>query len=123
MSGREPRGGAVSTAGEGDTDQSEVFAFLADPRNWGASGPLERADTHGAVVFLGADKALKVKRAVAFPFMDFSTLDKRHAASSTRSRSTAPTRRASISRSSRSCAAPTAASVSAARASRSNGRC
>ncbi|HET9149398.1 MAG TPA: hypothetical protein VFO61_02870, partial [Alphaproteobacteria bacterium] len=41
---------------------------------------MERIDTHGAVVFLVGDRAYKLKRAVAFPYMDFSTLAKRLAA-------------------------------------------
>lgn len=54
-------------------DQSEVAAFLADPRSWGVDR-VERIDTHGAMVFLAGDRAYKLKRAVKFPFMDFSTL-------------------------------------------------
>ena len=59
-------------------DQSEIFDFLADPGTHG--GPVRRIDTHGAVVFLAGENAWKVKRAVRFPFMDFSTLAKRKAA-------------------------------------------
>ena len=39
-----------------------------------------RIDTHGASVFLDGDRALKIKRAVKFPFLDYSTLEKRKAA-------------------------------------------
>jgi hypothetical protein len=39
-----------------------------------------RIDTHGAAVFLAGKNVYKVKRAVRFPFMDFSTLDKRRRA-------------------------------------------
>ena len=38
---------------------------------------MERFDTHGAMVFLAGSRAYKVKRAVKFPYMDFSTLAKR----------------------------------------------
>jgi aminoglycoside phosphotransferase family enzyme/predicted kinase len=41
---------------------------------------VERIDTHGAVVFLAGNRAYKLKRAVAFPYMDFSTPAKRLAA-------------------------------------------
>src|SRR5450631_2740215 len=61
--------------------QEEVLAFLADPATYG--GGLEkvrRIDTHAASVFLAGDRALKVKRAVRFPFLDYSTLAKRRAA-------------------------------------------
>ncbi len=61
-------------------DQSEVFAFLADPATHALGGKVTRIDTHGAVVFLADADAYKVKRAVFFPFMDFSTLEKRRAA-------------------------------------------
>lgn len=61
-------------------DQSAVFDLLADPATHGLTRPVERIDTHGAVVFLAGDDAYKVKRAVKFPFMDFSTLKKREAA-------------------------------------------
>jgi uncharacterized protein len=61
-------------------DQSEVFAFLADPATHGLSTPVKRIDTHGAAVFLAGKDVYKVKKAVRFPFMDFSTLDKRQQA-------------------------------------------
>ncbi|WP_035714550.1 AAA family ATPase [Azorhizobium doebereinerae] len=61
-------------------DQGAVFAFLADPATHGGTAPVVRIDTHGAAVFLVGDDAYKVKRAVDFPFMDFSTLEKRRAA-------------------------------------------
>jgi aminoglycoside phosphotransferase family enzyme/predicted kinase len=57
--------------------QEAVFRFLADPKTHRPSGPVERVDTAGAVVFLAGADAYKVKRAVKFPFMDLSTLDKR----------------------------------------------
>lgn len=66
-------------------DQDEIFAFLAKPSTYGlddtAKNSIKRIDTHGAVVFLAGPDAYKVKRAVFFPFMDFSTLEKRHGAS------------------------------------------
>src|SRR4029078_11669292 len=56
-----------------------VFAFLSDPATHGVGGPVTRIDTHAAAVFLACEHAYKVKRAVRFPFMDFSTLDRRRA--------------------------------------------
>jgi uncharacterized protein len=57
--------------------QESVFAFLTDP----ATHPhAHRIDTHAASVFLEGDRALKIKRAVRFPFLDYSTLEKRKAA-------------------------------------------
>ncbi|MDJ1156687.1 AAA family ATPase [Chelatococcus sp. SYSU_G07232] len=62
------------------SDQGEVLAFLGDPRSHGLTEPVRRIDTHGAVVFLAGENAYKVKRAVRYPFMDFSTLERRRAA-------------------------------------------
>ncbi len=55
-------------------DQSAVFAFLADPATHGLENEIKRIDTHGAVVFLASEDVYKLKRAVKFPFMDYSTL-------------------------------------------------
>ena len=63
----------------GLTSQQAVFDFLADPAAHGG-GPVTRIDTHAASVFLAGARALKVKRAVRFPFLDYSTLAKRKAA-------------------------------------------
>ena len=60
--------------------QAEVFRFLADPRTHGLNEPVKRIDTAGAVVFLAGPDVYKVKRAVRFPFMDLSTLEKRRLA-------------------------------------------
>ena len=57
--------------------QQRVFTFLLDP----ARHPRTiRIDTHAASVFLCGRRALKIKRAVRFPFLDYSTLEKRKAA-------------------------------------------
>ncbi len=55
-------------------DQSEVIAHLEK-----RLAPVKRIDTHGAVVFLSGDRAYKLKRAVRFPYMDFSTPARRRA--------------------------------------------
>ncbi len=57
-------------------EQSEVATYLQDPATHGGR-PVERFDTHGAMVFLAGSRAYKIKRAVKFPYMDFSTLAKR----------------------------------------------
>ena len=59
--------------------QQDVFAFVGDPATFGGL-PVKRIDTHVASVFLAGDRALKIKREVRFPFLDFSTLAKRQAA-------------------------------------------
>ena len=63
----------------GDDAQQAVFDFLADPASHGGA-PVTRIDTHAASVFLAGPRALKIKRAVRFPFLDYSTLEKRQAA-------------------------------------------
>ena len=60
--------------------QEAVFRFLADPKTHKLSEPVVRVDTANAVVFLAGADVYKVKRAVKFPFMDLSTLDKRREA-------------------------------------------
>jgi uncharacterized protein len=56
--------------------QDEVLTFLADPTTHGGE-KVQRIDTHAASVFLAGERALKIKRAVRFPFLDYSTLAKR----------------------------------------------
>jgi aminoglycoside phosphotransferase family enzyme/predicted kinase len=61
--------------------QEDVLALLADPAAYGGGlKKVRRIDTHAATVFLAGDRALKIKRAVRFPFLDYSTLAKRKAA-------------------------------------------
>jgi aminoglycoside phosphotransferase family enzyme/predicted kinase len=60
-------------------DQEPVLRLLADPTTFGGA-EVKRIDTHAASVFLAGDRVLKVKRAVRFPFLDYSTLEKRKAA-------------------------------------------
>lgn len=60
-------------------DQREVLAFLSAPGTHGA-GAVERIDTHGSIVFLAGERAIKVKRAVRYPYMDYGTLACRRAA-------------------------------------------
>jgi aminoglycoside phosphotransferase family enzyme/predicted kinase len=59
--------------------QDQVLAFLGRPSTYGGVD-VRRIDTHAAVVFLAGKRAYKVKRAVRFSFLDFSTLEKRRAA-------------------------------------------
>jgi len=55
-------------------DQSKVIDFLTS-----RLAPERRIDTHGAVVFLTEERGYKLKRAVKFPYMDFSTAERRGA--------------------------------------------
>ena len=61
--------------------QAEAIAFLADPESYVPQpNKVTRIETHGAMVFLAGRQAHKIKRAVTYPYMDFSTLEKRRAA-------------------------------------------
>src|SRR5262249_34230730 len=57
-------------------DQASVIAFLSDPATYGAD-KVERIDTHISCVFLAGDCAYKLKRAVRFSYLGFSTLERR----------------------------------------------
>src|SRR5258708_25060654 len=59
--------------------EEAAFALRADPATHGGAA-VTRIDTHAASVFLAGDRAFKVKRAVRFPFLDYSTLPKRKSA-------------------------------------------
>ncbi len=61
-------------------DQADVIAFLADPASHAGRPQVDRLETHGNLIFLAGPDAWKIKRAVRFPYMDFSTLEKRRAA-------------------------------------------
>lgn len=62
-------------------DQNDVIEFLQNPASYGAAaGPVARVDTHCAAVFLVGERAFKLKKAVRYPYLDFSTLEKRKAA-------------------------------------------
>jgi uncharacterized protein len=68
----------MTTSLTADTSMQErVFAFLTDSV---AHPDVDRIDTHAASVFLEGDRALKIKHAVRFPYLDYSTLEKRKAA-------------------------------------------
>lgn len=61
-----------------ETDrQDEIIAFLSRPESYGASGPVQCIETHAAIVFLVADRAYKLKRAVYYSYLDFSSAEKR----------------------------------------------
>jgi aminoglycoside phosphotransferase family enzyme/predicted kinase len=67
---------------EARNTQSEVIAFLADPGSYASPGlkRVDRIETHANLVFLAGGEAWKIKRAVRFAYLDFSTLEQRHAA-------------------------------------------
>jgi len=59
-----------------DTSQQAVVDFLSRPETFGVDR-VERIETHISIVFLAADRAYKLKRAIQLPFLDFSTAEKR----------------------------------------------
>ncbi|MBI1243492.1 MAG: AAA family ATPase [Alphaproteobacteria bacterium] len=62
-------------------DQSQTLALLADPATYSnPDGGVRRIDTHISAVFLAGDRAYKLKRAVKFPYLDFSTANSRRKA-------------------------------------------
>jgi hypothetical protein len=84
---------AISIAAESDT-QERVFAYLADS----AKHPnVHRIDTHGASVFLEGGRALKIKRAVRFPFLDLFDARKAESCLRRRDQDQPPLRAANLS--------------------------
>lgn len=76
---RNTRSQAAGSVAEPVPDQGEVIAVLSEGRTFGLPDqPVERIDTHAAIVFLIGDRAYKLKRTVRYSFLDFSTLEKRH---------------------------------------------
>ncbi|MGE0040132.1 MAG: AAA family ATPase [Vicinamibacterales bacterium] len=61
-------------------DQARVIAFLSEPRHHGLAEPVERVETHSAIVLLAGGLAYKLKRAVRYDYLDFSTLERRRLA-------------------------------------------
>ncbi len=61
--------------------QDKIVQFFTDPQSYNHwVDRIEQCETHAAIVFLAGDYAYKVKRAVKLPYLDFSSLDKRHEA-------------------------------------------
>jgi aminoglycoside phosphotransferase family enzyme/predicted kinase len=57
-------------------DQSAIVEFLSSPSTYGEL-PVERVETHASIVFLAGTRAYKLKRAVRFDYLDFSTVERR----------------------------------------------
>jgi aminoglycoside phosphotransferase family enzyme/predicted kinase len=73
--------------------QAEAIAFLCDPRTHGGAA-VELRRTHASIIFLAGARALKLKRAVRYAFLDYSDTEKRRAACEAElalNRRTAPT--------------------------------
>ncbi len=65
---------------ENSQDQREVAAFLGRPESYGLRNEaVERHETHASIVFLAGSRAYKLKRAVKYPYLDYSTPQRRRA--------------------------------------------
>lgn len=64
-----------------DAEERAVIALLADAATYPRGvDKVVVIETHAARVFLAGDEAFKVKKRVRLPFLDFTTLEARHAA-------------------------------------------
>jgi aminoglycoside phosphotransferase family enzyme/predicted kinase len=59
-------------------DQSEIVSFLMSPSTHGGM-TVDRIETHASIVFLAGARAWKLKRAVRYDYLDFSTVERRKA--------------------------------------------
>src|SRR6516164_7039791 len=62
-------------------DQRDIIDFLSRPSTYGAA--VEQVDiieTHVSLVFLAGDRGYKLKRAIKFPYLDFSSVEQRRKA-------------------------------------------
>ena len=57
--------------------EPEIAAFLSQGSSYGERDLVERLDTHASLIFLVGERAFKMKRAIAFSYLDYSTLDRR----------------------------------------------
>jgi aminoglycoside phosphotransferase family enzyme/predicted kinase len=57
---------------QGESAQVDVIDLLANPATHGGA-QVERIDTHASIVFLAGPRAFKLKRAVRYDYLDFST--------------------------------------------------
>ncbi len=70
---------ALRDGGAGPTLDAKV-EFLSRPDSYGLAVPVVRHETHMSWVFLAGDRAYKLKKPVRFPYLDFSTLERREQA-------------------------------------------
>lgn len=62
-------------------DQSDIIQFLSRPASYhGDIEAVETISTHASIVFLAGDRAFKLKRAVKYSYLDYSTPELRRGA-------------------------------------------
>ncbi len=66
--------GNAMASGNNDDATARKVAFLSKPQSYGeAPAEIERVETHMSWVFLAGSHAYKLKKAVHYPFLDFSS--------------------------------------------------
>jgi aminoglycoside phosphotransferase family enzyme/predicted kinase len=68
----DPSGPSHADSRDG-SEQADIVAQLCDPETYGRKDEVLVHRTHGSMVFLSGPHAYKLKRAVKFPYMDYST--------------------------------------------------
>jgi hypothetical protein len=64
-----------------DDSQSDVIRFLSKPASYpGRLDLVETIETHGSIFFLAGDRAYKLKRAVRYSYLDYSSPELRQRA-------------------------------------------
>jgi aminoglycoside phosphotransferase family enzyme/predicted kinase len=54
--------------------QSGIIAFLSKGESYGVAEAVERIETHASIIFLAGDRAYKLKRAIRYPYLDYSSV-------------------------------------------------
>ena len=71
----------IQSAPTPSDDQAETIQFLSRPASYrGDIESVETITTHASIVFLAGDRAVKLKRAVKYTYLDYSTTELRHGA-------------------------------------------
>lgn len=61
-----------------DSVQKDTIAFLSDPTSYARDVfAVERLDTHASIVFLAGSFAYKLKRAIKYSYLDYSSVERR----------------------------------------------
>ncbi|HWT97234.1 MAG TPA: hypothetical protein VN229_06445, partial [Terriglobales bacterium] len=77
LPGRTDQGDDAQT---GEEQQAEILAALTDGRLFASSSPApapQHIETHCSHIFLTGERAFKMKRAIAFSYLDYRTLEAR----------------------------------------------
>jgi len=62
---------SAKNAGGAERDRQDRVLDFLERSGFGPAGRAKRIDTHASVIFLGGERALKIKRAVRLPFLDY----------------------------------------------------